>query len=348
MNFNMSLLIGLVVMALISCTPHRQVVLNRMNQRFDNPGKVEKILKGVDWYNFLGKDVTLQRNMSINILEIDLDKAAVDIDFAWFNDQRSTLSDVADSALAIAAINSAYFEKLNDGGYVSFHKSNGIVNQRVEVPLSHTRFWKHQAAIVETAHNQFAFIAGDQRLYDSLKYDNIVSSAPLLISDGVPVGKYFVSRKEGDKSDLESEHPDRHQASFGPRTAFAKTANNHLILITVDGRSPRAQGINAEELTDLLLNWLDATDAINMDGGGSVTMFVRGATPTGVVNYPSDQRKADINNFFHAGQRRNGMALLIRPTKPDDIRRMQLTKVAPDTAAMEYRDPNNFPLRNQN
>lgn len=329
------------IIAVAGCSASKNTALNPLSQRFEQPCTSQKIMKGVYWLSCLGYDSTLMRNMSINVLDIDLHKAPVIFDFAWFNDQRATLSEIADTALAVAAINSAYFEKLNDGGYVSFHKRNGAVNQRVEVPPSHTRFWKHSAAFVQTGPKEFGFIAGNQRLYDSLEFQNIISSAPLLISDGIPVGKYVVTRKSGEKSDLESEHPDRHQAGRGPRTVYAKTADNHLLLITVDGRSRRAEGINAEELTDFLIEIFDATDAINMDGGGSVTMFVRGATQTGIVNYPSDQRKKDPENFTHHGQRRNGMALLLKPTRLSDRRRLSAMSVAPDTLAADYLDPKN-------
>lgn len=331
------LFIGLL---LYNCSAHK-APLHSVNKRFDRTGQAKKVAKGIYWYAWLGKDAVLDRNMSINLIDIDLNKAEVTFDFAWFNDQRATLSEIADSSLSIIAVNSAYFEKLNQGGYVSFHKSNGKVDQYVSVPETHTRFWKHQAAFVQTGDKSFAFIQGHQSMYDSLEFDNIISSAPLLISDGVPVGKYFVTRKTGDKSDLEREHPDRHQAGLGPRMAYAKTADNHLLLIAVDGRSPKAKGINAEELTVLLNEYLNATDAINMDGGGSVTMFVRGATNTGIVNYPSDQRKKDINSFGHFGQRRNGMALLVKPNNPKVLKKMQQLKVAKDTIALDYHDPKN-------
>lgn len=317
-----------------------QVDVWAIDNRFDQPAQHTTVDTGIYWHSWLGFDQRLGRNMSINLIDIDLTRAEVKVDFAWFNDNRATLSEVADTALAIVAVNSAYFEKLDDGGYVSFHKSKGTVDQYVEVPAGHTRYWKHQAAFTQTGPQSFAFIQGNQRLYDSLPYDNIVSSAPLLISDGVPVGKYFVTRKSGDKSDLEREHPDRHQAGLGPRMAYAKTADHHLLLIAVDGRSPQASGINAEELTDLLMA-VGATGALNMDGGGSVTMFVRGATPNGVVNYPSDLRKSDISRFEHLGQRRNGMALLIIPQNPATLAQMKAIEVATDAEAREYKDPKN-------
>lgn len=77
--------------------------------------------------------------------------------------------------------------------------------------------------------------------------------------------------------------------SFGParhpRTAVGWTADDRrLVLAVVDGRQrPYSDGMSLAELTWLMLR-LGVTDAINMDGGGSSAMVVRGH----VVNRPSD------------------------------------------------------------
>ncbi len=69
-----------------------------------------------------------------------------------------------------------------------------------------------------------------------------------------------------------------------PRTLVARDRAGRIWLITVDGRQPgRAIGASFADLHALLAR-LDAVDALNLDGGGSTTMVVRGA----VVNRPSD------------------------------------------------------------
>jgi exopolysaccharide biosynthesis protein len=47
-----------------------------------------------------------------------------------------------------------------------------------------------------------------------------------------------------------------------------------------------------------VFKWLGAKNAMNLDGGGSSTLYIRNATDNGVVNYPSDNKK-----FDHEGQR---------------------------------------------
>ena len=337
MNF-FNYFFALFLFILSSCTSPSKI-LKSVNTRFpDNPGKVDRLAKGVFWMSWLGKDTVLNRMESINALVINLDVAPISYDFSWFNNQRRTLSYVADSTLAIAAVNSGYFEWLEDGGYVTFHKSKGEINQEVTIPNNHIRFWKHQSAFIQNGENNFSIIQGNQDLYRNLSSENIISGAPLLISDGVPVGKYFVKQKEGDKSHLPGEHPERHQAGYGPRMAFATTPNRRLILLSVDGRSPLAQGINAEELTDLLYDHFKANNAINMDGGGSLTMFVRGATPNGVVNYPSDQRKINPDGFDHIGQRKIGMGLLLIPKSESLRKKMEKKRVVIDSLAIDYID----------
>ena len=56
-------------------------------------------------------------------------------------------------------------------------------------------------------------------------------------------------------------------------------------MITVDGRQPGVSvGMTLQELADYMLS-LGATDAMNLDGGGSTTMYLDGK----VVNTPSDK-----------------------------------------------------------
>jgi hypothetical protein len=82
-----------------------------------------------------------------------------------------------------------------------------------------------------------------------------------------------------------------------PRTAVGKRSDGTLLLVTVDGRQPgESVGMTLPELTDFLLE-LEAVFAINLDGGGSTTMSVRGET----VNVPSSA----------GGDRANGDALLL-------------------------------------
>lgn len=76
-----------------------------------------------------------------------------------------------------------------------------------------------------------------------------------------------------------------------PRTAVG-LRDDALIWVVVDGRQPGySEGMSLDELAEFLSN-AGCKDALNLDGGGSSTLFVRGE----VVNQPSDGRERPIAN----------------------------------------------------
>ena len=105
------------------------------------------------------------------------------------------------------------------------------------------------------------------------KVEDIVSGVPQLIKHG----KIDITWQEekASKSFVETRHP---------RTAVAKLKDGKFLMITVDGRSESSGGIGLYDLAALLLE-LGATDAMNLDGGGSTTMYLDGK----IVNKPSDK-----------------------------------------------------------
>jgi uncharacterized protein YigE (DUF2233 family) len=81
-------------------------------------------------------------------------------------------------------------------------------------------------------------------------------------------------------------HVTAHQEGFGgavasgraPRTAIGYTSSGQILMVTVDGRHPHySVGCTLYELARLMVS-LGASNAINLDGGGSSTMVVAGKT----------------------------------------------------------------------
>jgi hypothetical protein len=102
---------------------------------------------------------------------------------------------------------------------------------------------------------------------------HVIGGAGLLVHDGEPVTDWSV---EAMREGFETE---RH-----PRTIIGHDADGDIWLVTVDGRQPDLSlGMSFAELQRLAAR-LQLTGALNLDGGGSTTMVVRGA----VVNSPSD------------------------------------------------------------
>ena len=86
-----------------------------------------------------------------------------------------------------------------------------------------------------------------------------------------------------------------------PRTAVAKLKDGKFLMLTADGRTEQSAGLDLYDLAAYFLE-LGATDAMNLDGGGSTTMFLDGK----VVNKPSDP----------TGERKVGDAILVTLRKP--------------------------------
>lgn len=109
-----------------------------------------------------------------------------------------------------------------------------------------------------------------------------------LVKDGANVGALSDS--------LEGTFP-RFSSARHPRSAIAIAKDSSTVMFAVvDGRRPWSVGMSLGELGDALIA-LGAWDAMNLDGGGSSTLWVNGS----VVNYPSDA----------AGERAVGNALFV-------------------------------------
>ena len=81
-----------------------------------------------------------------------------------------------------------------------------------------------------------------------------------------------------------------------PRTAVGLSQDEKTLwMVTVDGRSSTSVGASLNELGGLMKS-LGAHTAINLDGGGSTTMYVK--NQGGVVNSPSDGAQRVVANHL--------------------------------------------------
>ncbi|MBB6637180.1 phosphodiester glycosidase family protein [Cohnella thailandensis] len=104
---------------------------------------------------------------------------------------------------------------------------------------------------------------------------NTFSFGPALVKDGEIVGD-FSSVK------IDTNFGNRSIQNANPRTGIGMISPNHYVFIVVDGRSSGySRGMTLDEFAQLFVN-LGATEAYNLDGGGSSTMYFMGR----VVNDP--------------------------------------------------------------
>jgi hypothetical protein len=113
-----------------------------------------------------------------------------------------------------------------------------------------------------------------------------VSGRPVLVLDGSPAAALV-------------DFPDA--TLRAPRTAVGVSRDGRTVyFVVVDGRQRDSRGLSLPELADLFVE-LGAHAALNLDGGGSSEMYVRGAG--GVVNVPSRGRwEIAVDELLGAGE----------------------------------------------
>lgn len=251
----------------------------------------EQIANNITLKQAFFKGTLFSSNQVITILEINVEKSGKK-GSPHFSiegvDELTKTSEIAANSGALAGVNGNFFSFKKPHNSVDYLRVNGIeicgnngkgkrgFNQSGVVAVDK----KGRLSIYKPDSTDMAW----ERTLDA---PNIMTAGPLLIS-------------RGEKEPLK-------RASFyitrHPRTAVAILDNKKVLLITVDGRNGSAQGMSLEELQKSA-SWLGAKELINLDGGGSTTMYIEGK---GVVNYPSDNKK-----FDHFGERRVANALLLR------------------------------------
>lgn len=247
----------------------------------------ERIAPGLIWkssHTFLND--TIPQN--INALLVNLKKRTLHIQYD--NTKNSPVSKQASGTGAIAAVNAGFFN-IKDGGSVTYVRTDGMI-----VDTDTASKWKRNSNMTGAV-----LITGDNRVtirrsmpngwFDAhTEFEDVLVTGPLLLKDGKEVGMPETSL-------VIMKHP---------RTAAGLITDKKLLLITLDGRTPEAYGMTLPELTELL-RMFGCRDAINLDGGGSTTMWISGKPFDGVVNMPCDNKL-----FDHLGERSVSDILIIK------------------------------------
>ena len=232
----------------------------------------------------------------INVIDWDMSKPGYKLKFTYTEKEKPT-SEVFKEHDAVVAMNACYepgsVVLKVDGEYLSCMPNNTVM--ATGVPN-----WKSDAAIFVDGSDIRISYDGKGRTTEELRTfyanctdPNIFSSAPMLIDDYSPVGESFAGFQT-DVTKYDYEDARRHQGVRHPRTAVALTADNHFLMVVVDGRQPGVgEGMTAKELTRFLRDNFNPQYALNMDGGGSTTLCVEGEgdPDTHVVNRPSNKSK---------------------------------------------------------
>lgn len=184
----------------------------------------------------------------------------------------------AANAGADMAINASFFK--TDGTFLA--NTTTIMNHKLLTTASDSEATNRSTGIVHFKGGKIFFDSYDKSQIETYRelYDASISSGPLLILGGKT--QTFASR------DFNTA---RH-----PRTMIGNDKWGDVYFVVVDGRfTGKAAGATIPEMA-LLGEYLNLRGALNLDGGGSSTIWAKNP---GVLNYPCDN-----SNWDHAGCRR--------------------------------------------
>jgi exopolysaccharide biosynthesis protein len=219
-------------------------------------------------------------NQFISFIEVKKHSKAPGI-FIGYEDKKLTkASTFGKKYKSIALVNGTFFD-MKKGGSVDFIKVNDTVINQTLVDKNKRALHQKSALLIDEKGLSIKKWDGTADWENKLPAPNVMVSGPLLILNN-----------EVQKLDSVAFNTNRH-----PRTAVGIKANGNVVLLTVDGRRKESMGMTMNELTKVM-KWLGCEDAINLDGGGSTTLWVKNFGDNGVVNYPSDNKMWD-----HEGER---------------------------------------------
>jgi exopolysaccharide biosynthesis protein len=238
----------------------------------------EKLAPGLVWKSShtLLEDSIPQ---NINILIVNLHKRRISI---LYNPKENTrTSKQASSANAIAAVNAGFFN-IKDGGSATYIRNAGRI-----IDTDTAKKWQRNvnmtgALLIDTRGHLNIRESMPNSWYDSHpEFPDVLVTGPLLIRNRkttiLPKTSLVITRH--------------------PRTSIGVINNHKIVLVTLDGRTADARGMTLLQFTDLMKSFR-CKDAVNLDGGGSTTMWITGRPFNGIVNMPCDNKK-----FDHEGER---------------------------------------------
>lgn len=240
--------------------------------------KIESPQKGII-HKYVSIPQLYQVPQSISLIEID-PGAGLKVGVTVSDKMRET-SKMASEQGAIAAINGSYFD-MKRGNSVCFLK----VDRQVVDTTTLGEFARRVTGAVSIRKGKMKIISWNREIEKQYKGKKgiVLASGPLMLKDG-----RYCDWSLCEKDFIRTKHP---------RSAVALTKDGKILFITVDGRFPKhAGGVSIPELAHLI-RILGGKDAINLDGGGSTTLWLSGAPDNGIVNYPCDNKR-----FDHRGER---------------------------------------------
>lgn len=205
----------------------------------------------------------LGRPQSVCVLAVDRREAGVRLQVV-VPDRLTPTSVQAARRGALAAVNGGFF--LPDGRPRGLRRAGGQESSPPSAEAHATVGWTDE--LVRFGRNDEDWSA----------WPDVLEAGPRLVVGGAVVDHGAPQRKV------------RH-----PRTALGERADGTVLMVTVDGRTRPAAGMTLDEL-GALMQALGCRDAINLDGGGSTTLWAGGflaGDGSRIANHPCDDKAFD-------------------------------------------------------
>ncbi|MCO5384507.1 MAG: phosphodiester glycosidase family protein [Desulfosporosinus sp.] len=192
---------------------------------------------------------------------------------------------VVEKTSQIAADNQAIFAV--NGDYYGFRSDGVLIRNGV--------LYRDEPARVGAA----LFEDGTMQTFDETE----VASSSLLAAGALHTlsfGPVLIKNSEivedFEKVSIDSNFGNRSIQGSNPRTGIGMISANHYVFVVVDGRKENySKGMTLSEFTDVFAD-LGCTEAYNLDGGGSSTMYFMGR----VVNNPlGKQDERSISDILY-------------------------------------------------
>ena len=280
----------------VADTVQPEVPLTDSARIASGPWKIDTLKSGLilKTIHFAEKEY-MGTNQYIAVLEIPK-SAPFHVAFAH-EPVRTYTSTMARKQGAVAAINGSFFDmrKHNPICYLKIDgKECGINTMGTDTIMR--KYYQYGSMSIRRGRPVIMRTKGPRFWERSLPDTNIMTAGPLLIHEGVAEPQRL------DKDFITQRHN---------RTAIATKPDGTTLFFVVDGRTKQSEGFSIPELISTLM-WMGCTEALNLDGGGSTTLYVKGQQHGGIVNYPTDNGK-----FDHEGERKvSNAVLLLRNPEP--------------------------------
>jgi len=230
------------------------------------------VVDGVTVRSYRFDDLFSSRQV-IHVTEIDMtNNASFEFPYLAGGSRKTVSAFAGDVTNAVAAVNGNFF---SSSGTVQYLKIGGSVITTTQPAVD-----DRGGVSIDSTGDLHARFRDDVGGWASL-------SDPDIMATNVPV---VINGSQFPFGTASFYTVDRH-----PRTLVGVTSDDKALFVVVDGRSSIADGMTFEETAAIMIA-LGAENAVNMDGGGSSTMWDSGSVGNGVTNVPSDGSQRTVVN----------------------------------------------------